>query len=209
MPAPTITMSARAGSDVTGGPAGRGHGPAPSGGQGIALTADIEARRHGSKRDGCAPEASASIRKSRRSMMAGINYGRVLLGGLVAGIVANVCDTIVGMFIMADDMQRMVQRLGLDQRVFTSTSTMVTWVVVDFIYATLIVWTYAAVRPRLGPGPTTAMIVGAVICAAATVVLFGFQQMGVFTIDSFIKNAVLSLATALLASLAGAKVYRD
>jgi hypothetical protein len=141
--------------------------------------------------------------------MAGINYGRVLLGGLVAGIVANVCDTIVGMFIMADDMQRMVQRLGLDQRVFTSTSTMVTWVVVDFIYATLIVWTYAAVRPRLGPGPTTAMIVGAVICAAATVVLFGFQQMGVFTIDSFIKNAVLSLATALLASLAGAKVYRD
>jgi hypothetical protein len=141
--------------------------------------------------------------------MAGINYGRVLLGGLVAGVVANVCDTIIGMFIMADDMQRMVQRLGLDQRVFTSTSTMVTWAIVDFIYATLIVWTYAAVRPRLGPGPTTAVIVGAVICAAVTVVLFGFQQMGVFTIDSFIKNAVLSFATALLASLAGAKVYRD
>ncbi|MEO8482942.1 MAG: hypothetical protein ABI634_12080 [Acidobacteriota bacterium] len=141
--------------------------------------------------------------------MAGINYGRVLLGGLVAGVVANVCDTIIGMFIMADDMQRMVQRLGLDQRVFTSTSTMVTWMIVDFIYATLIVWTYAAVRPRLGPGPGTAMTVGAVICAAVTVVLFGFQQMGVFTIDSFIKNAGLSFATALLASVAGAKVYRD
>ena len=141
--------------------------------------------------------------------MAGINYGRVLLGGLVAGIVANVCDTIIGMFIMADDMQRMVQRLGLDQRVFTSTSTMVTWVVVDFIYATLIVWTYAAVRPRLGPGPKTAMLVGTVLCGAVTVVLFGFQQMGVFTIDSFIKNAVLSFGTALLASVAGARVYRD
>ncbi len=141
--------------------------------------------------------------------MGGINYGRVLLGGLVAGVVANACDTVIGMFIMADDMQRMVQRLGLDQRVFTSTSTMVTWAVVDFIYATLIVWTYAAVRPRLGPGPVTAMIVGAVLCGAVTVVLFGFQQMGVFTIDSFIKNAVLSFATALLASVAGAKVYRD
>jgi len=141
--------------------------------------------------------------------MVGINYGRVLQGGLVAGVVANVCDTIIGLVIMADDMQRMVQRLGLDQRVFTSTSTMVTWIVVDFIYATLIVWTYAAVRPRLGPGPRTAMTVGAVVCAAVTVVLFGFQQMGIFTIDSFIKNAVLSFATALLTSLAGARVYRD
>ena len=32
--------------------------------------------------------------------MAGINYGRVLLGGLVAGIVANACDTIIGMFVL-------------------------------------------------------------------------------------------------------------
>jgi hypothetical protein len=138
-----------------------------------------------------------------------INYGRVLLGGLVAGVVANACDTLIGMFVMAEDMQRMVQRLGLDQRVFTSRAVVGTWIAVDFVYATLIVWTYAAVRPRLGPGPSTAVTVGAVMCGAVTVVLYGFQQMGLFTIDSFIKNAVFSFATAMLASLAGARIYRD
>ena len=42
-----------------------------------------------------------------------------------------------------------------------------------------------------------------------TAVLFGFQQMGVFTIDSFLKSALLSLATFILASLAGGYVYQE
>ena len=79
----------------------------------------------------------------------------------------------------------------------------------DFIYATLMVWTYAAIRPRLGPGPKTAVIAGLVIYASATSVLFGFQSMGIFTTDSFVKNAVYSLGTAVLASLVGGAVYKE
>jgi len=141
--------------------------------------------------------------------MSGINYGRVLLGGLAAGVVANICDTIIGMFIMADDMQRMSQRLGLDQRTVNGASTMTTWIIVDFIYATVMVWTYAVAIPRLGEGPKTAITVGLVIYGVVTAVLLGFQTMGIFTIDSFIKNSILSLVTAVLVSWTGAKVYRD
>jgi hypothetical protein len=141
--------------------------------------------------------------------MSRINYGRVLLGGLAAGLVANICDTIIGMFILADDTQRMVQRLGLDQRAMNSHSTITTWIIVDFIYGTLIVWTYAAVIPRLGAGNKTAITAGAVIWAAITVVLLGFEQMGIFTIDSFIRNAVLSFVAVVLVSCTGARVYRD
>ena len=141
--------------------------------------------------------------------MSRINYGRVLLGGLAAGVVANLCDTIIGMFIMADDMQRMVQRLGLDQRAVNGVSTMTTWIIVDFIYATVIVWTYAVAIPRLGAGPKTAITVGLVIYGVVTAVLLGFQTMGIFTIDSFIKNSILSFVSAVLVSWTGAKVYRD
>ncbi len=138
-----------------------------------------------------------------------INYGRVALGAFVAGVVANICDSVINGVLMVDDMNRMTSRLNLDPDVVSSQSVLVTWIVVDFLYAFLLVWTYAAIRPRFGPGPKTAMTAGLVIVAAVTVVLFGFQQMGVFTLDSFLKSAALSTVTALLAALAGGAVYRE
>ena len=141
--------------------------------------------------------------------MAGINYGRVALGGLVGGVVANVGDFLVNSMIMADDMIRMAQRLNLNRALIASPAVGMTWVIVDFVYATLVVWTYAAIRPRFGPGPATAVKAGAVLWGAVSIVLFGFESMGVFTPDSFFKSAGLSLVTTTLAALAGARVYRE
>jgi len=141
--------------------------------------------------------------------MAGINYPRVFLGGLAAGVVANISDSVNNALIMADDMRRMAQRLGLDWDAVNGTGAIVTWIVVDFIYATLIVWTYAAIRPRLGPGPKTAVTAGLVLFSAITVVLFGFQRMGIFTPDAFIKNTVFSLVTTVVVSLVGGAVYKE
>ena len=141
--------------------------------------------------------------------MTGINYSRVALGGLVGGIVANAGDFVINGVIMADHMRQMAQRLNLNWSVVSSPSVAMTWMVVDFIYATLIVWTYAAVRPRLGPGPKTAVTAGLVIFAAVTAILFGFQQMGFFTPDAFAKSTALSAVNAILTSLAGAWMYRE
>jgi magnesium-transporting ATPase (P-type) len=141
--------------------------------------------------------------------MTGINYPRVLLGGLAAGVVANICDSVINALLMAEDMRRMAQRLGLDSAAVNGTGAIVTWIIIDFIYALLIVWTYAAIRPRLGPGPKTAVTAGLVIFSAVTVVLFGFQQMGIFTPDAFIKNTFFSLVTVVLVSLTGGAVYKE
>ena len=141
--------------------------------------------------------------------MAGINYGRVVLGGVAGGVVASVADFIVNSMIMADDMIRMAQRLNLNQALIASPAVGMTWVAVDFVYVTLIVWTYAAIRPRFGPGPATAARAGTVIWAAVCIVLFGFQSMGVFTLDAFFKSAALSFVTTTLAALTGTWVYRE
>jgi hypothetical protein len=141
--------------------------------------------------------------------MAGINYGRVVLGSLAGGVVANVGDFLVNNMIMADDMIRMAQRLNLNQTLMASPAVGMTWVVVDFVYVTLIVWTYAAIRPRFGPGPATAVRAGAVLWAAVCIVLFGFESMGIFTTDSFFKSAALSFVTTTLAALAGGWVYKE
>ncbi len=141
--------------------------------------------------------------------MAGINYGRVVFGGVVGGVVANIGDFVVNNMLMADDMVRMAQRLNLNQALMASPAVGMTWVIVDFVYVTLIVWTYAAIRPRFGAGPGTAARAGIVLWAAVCSVLFGFQAMGVFSQDSFLKSAALSLVTTVLASLAGSWTYKE
>ena len=141
--------------------------------------------------------------------MAGINTKRVLLGGLAGGVVANACDFVINGYLMAEDSRRMASRLNLDWEVVSGTGVAVTWMAIDFMYAMLIVWTYAAIRPRLGPGPMTAITAGMMIFSASTIILFGFQQMGVFTPDMFAKSAFFSLMTATLVSLTGAKIYRE
>ena len=141
--------------------------------------------------------------------MAGINYPRVLLGGLAGGVVANVCDFVINGFLMADDSRRMAQRLSLDWDVVSGTGVTVAWALIDLVYATLIVFTYAAIRPRFGPGRMTAITAGMMIFGASTIILFGFQQMGVFTPDMFTKSAFFSLITATLVSLTGGSIYLE
>ena len=138
-----------------------------------------------------------------------INVGRVLLGGLVAGIVANALDFVGNQYLLGPDMIANAQRLGLDMAVLNSTSVAVSWVIVDFLYGLLIVFTYAAMRPRFGPGPTTAVVAGVTLFLAVTVVLYGFMKMGMFTELLFIKSAAFQLVVAVIASVAGASVYKE
>lgn len=138
-----------------------------------------------------------------------INTGRVVIGGMVGGVVANVCDVVSNMFLMADELQQMVQRLGLDQAVVNGPRVAIVWIAVDFLYATLIVWTYAAMRPRFGPGPATAVKAALAIFAGITLIVFGFAEMGIFAMATFMKGTLLSLITAVLAGLSGARLYKE
>jgi hypothetical protein len=139
--------------------------------------------------------------------MGGINLGRVLLGGIVAGIVANAGDYVINTYLLAEDMSRMASRLGLDQSAMDA--SMPTWIVIDFLYGFLLVFAYAAMRPRFGAGPKTAVIAGVTLFLAVAVVLAGFQAIGVFAQDTFVKNVVFSLVVTIAASLAGGAVYKE
>ena len=141
--------------------------------------------------------------------MSAINVPRVVLGGLVAGLVANVLDTAAGYTILADDLSQNAQRLNLDQAVLTSSTTMATWIVIDFLYGLLIVFTYAAMRPRFGPGPKTAIVAGLTLFVTVTIFLYGFLAMGFFMQPGFIKSTAIYLVVNIAASLAGGAVYKE
>lgn len=139
--------------------------------------------------------------------MGGINLARVLIGGIVAGVVANAGDYLIQEVILAEDNAQLVQRLNLDPvRVEASFTT---WIAADFLYGILLVFAYAAMRPRFGPGPRTAVISALTLYLAITVVLMGFMSMGMFVQDAFMRSAGLQLVVTLAASLSGAAVYKE
>ena len=141
--------------------------------------------------------------------MSGINVSRLIIGGLLAGLAANIGDFVSNAFFLADEMDMMRQRLGIDAATWESNGALVTWIVADFILGFLIVLTYAAIRPRFGPGPTTAMTAGLVLYAAITVVILGFAQMGIFTTEVVVKAGLFSLFNMMVASLVGGWAYRE
>ena len=141
--------------------------------------------------------------------MPGINAGKVVVGGLVAGLVANVIDLFSNFVIMRSDMQAMIDRLHLDPALLESVPVAVAWIVVDFLMGLLLVFTYAAMRPRFAPGPGTAIIAGLTLYLAVTFVMFGLSVMGLMTMALFVKSSACALVSVLAASLAGAALYRE
>jgi hypothetical protein len=138
-----------------------------------------------------------------------INTGRVVAGGLVAGVVANAIDFVNNTYVLGADMQAWAASHNIDPATLTSGAVAGTWVAVDFIYGLLIVFTYAAIRPRFGPGVTTAIIAGLVMFLAPTIVLFGFTQMGMLTMPMFVKGTIGAIVATLAAAVAGAAVYKE
>jgi drug/metabolite transporter (DMT)-like permease len=139
--------------------------------------------------------------------MARMNMGRLVLGGLVAGVVANGLDYVINRFLMQTEMQDMTQRLNLSQEMVMSSMT--TWIIVDFVWGLLLVFTYAAMRPRFGPGPKTAIVSGSTLWLAVCSMFAGLSAMGIYTEQAFIKSSALTLVSALTASLVGAAIYKE
>ena len=138
-----------------------------------------------------------------------MNTGKVIVGGLVAGVVFNIGDFIINTMILGTENAEFLKRLGIDPAAMETFAGMAPWIVIDFLFGLLVVWTYAAVRPRFGAGVSTAIIAGLIPYLGATLVLGGFTSMGVFPMSMFITGSIASLVNTAIGSIAGAWVYTE
>lgn len=141
--------------------------------------------------------------------MASINTGKVVAGGLVAGVVGNAVDFVTNNYILAADWQAWATAHNVDPATLTSGAVAGTWVIVDFVFGLLLVWTYAAMRPRFGAGIQTAILASLVIYLAPTAVLFGFTMMGMLTMAMFVKGSLAAIVSTFGAGIAGAAMYKE
>lgn len=139
--------------------------------------------------------------------MGRINLGRVILGGLLAGLVLNVVDYVLYGVVLAPDFEAALRDLGREP---ISSSAILCFIILDFFYGIFLVYLYAAIRPRFGPGPKTAVCAGLLLWVSS--VLFhavGEAQMGLFPSRLYVIGTVVALILLPLAAIVGAWVYKE
>ncbi len=134
--------------------------------------------------------------------MGNINYSRVLIGGVVAGLLFLGLD-VLGYMLMNMDMDAWLAQHALHE------PPMWVFYATDIILGIMAVWLYAAMRPRFGPGWKTAAIAAAFMWFFFGVAYFGFHMMGLFTISDYTQMAGWGIIQVFVATFAGAWLYRE
>lgn len=136
-----------------------------------------------------------------------INLARVVLGGLLAGLVIDIGEAALNGGVLAADMEAAITRLNLPP---VGGSAMAAFMVMGFALGIAAVWLYAAIRPRFGAGVNTALCAGAAVWFLAYVYpSIGFALMGLFPTRVIVIGIVWGLGEILLATVAGAWLYRE
>jgi hypothetical protein len=139
--------------------------------------------------------------------MGKINLQKVMVGGLIAGVVLNAVDFVLYGVVLKEQMAAAMTALGKQP----ITNAQMPWfVVLDFVAGIFLVWMYAAVRPRFGPGPATAVKAGLAVWFVAGLLNTLFMwPMGLMPQNMMITTLAVMLVEFPLAAAVGAKFYTE
>jgi len=134
------------------------------------------------------------------------NWNRVILGGLVAGLIINLFEWVLNGVVLAKEMEDAVRALSR-QMGGGALAIFITW---GFLIGIFAVWVYAAIRPRDGAGLKTAL------CAGAAVWGLGYLLASVTSIALHLFprrvmaiGLAVGLVEVLVGTVAGAWLYRE
>jgi hypothetical protein len=139
--------------------------------------------------------------------MSKINYGRVILGGLVAGLVLSVGEFVSHSFVFKEQMEASFARLHMPP---PGGSFVALAVFLTFLLGMVMICLYAMIRPRYGAGPKTA------ICAASVIWFCNYFYHGILNAPIFgltkgfvIMALIWGIVEYSLAAIAGASLYKE
>ena len=139
-----------------------------------------------------------------------INTKKVLIGGIAAGFVMNVIDFISNTYILGARMKAESDAFkpGMSDQMTTGRA-IAGYIVMDLVLGLLLVWTYAAIRPRFGPGIKTAVYAAVLFWLLVSISVSGYMHMGMMSAGLWWSFAVIGLVNFLLSSWVGARLYSE
>lgn len=139
--------------------------------------------------------------------MGRIDIGRVLLGGIVAGVIIVIGDMIANLWLFVEQNEAIMERIDM---VEPGAPQIAFFVVLGLVVGITMIWLYAAIRPRYGPGPGTAVCAG--LFTWALFFLFPmlmWTAVGVVSVGATVGFAVWGAVELVVAALAGAMLYQE
>lgn len=136
-----------------------------------------------------------------------INYAGVMKGGIVAGLIMVVSEFVLNEPVAGAQMTAELAARNLPP---VEASAIAVFTVVTLLMGIFTVWLYAAIRPRLGPGPKTAICAGLIVWALAY--LYSAITFGVLGINSMGTVVLVIVWTAIemiVASAVGGYLYTE
>jgi hypothetical protein len=138
--------------------------------------------------------------------MGTINLKGVIVGGLVAGLILNVVHYVFWGVLVAKDLADALQAIGKTP----ANSPVPLFIVLDFLYGVTLVYLYAAIRPRYGAGPKTAIWAGVIMWVIAVLLReLGEAPFGFLPMRLYLLGAVVGLVLMPVAAVAGARFYSE
>jgi hypothetical protein len=136
------------------------------------------------------------------------NRVRVILGGLLAGVVINVVEFVTHGVILRDAWEQGMQALGMGTAF--SAKAIIFFNIAGFLLGIASVWIYAAIRPRYGAGANTAVRAG---IAAWVLAVFlpnlSTYPMNMFPVHLLVIATIVSVVDIVLGTIIGAWVYSE
>jgi hypothetical protein len=140
--------------------------------------------------------------------MGKINWTRVFLGGLLAGVVLNVLGYAAWAIYLRNAWGSELEALGHPVR--ESGGFIIFWIVFYLVVGILATWLYAAIRPRCGAGLRTALLAGfAFWVLGGLLPAISLGPMGLFSVSLLALRSLTYLVIVVVGTLLGAWVYKE
>lgn len=138
--------------------------------------------------------------------MGKINWGRVLLGGIVAGVIINIFEFVTNGLVLSRDLEAAMKALGRTM----DPGAIGVFVIWGFLAGICAIWLYAAARPRFGPRAKTAALTG----FAFWIFSYALPSVGQWALHLFPHRLIaigtlVGLVEVIIGSIAGAAIYKE
>ena len=139
-----------------------------------------------------------------------LNWGRLIIGGLIATVILFITDGLLHEMLLRSDWEALVTALGSHPPEAGHGTAMVYFVIFELGRGFGSIFLYALMRPFHGAGPKTAMYAGVATWLAFSVTgPAQFIPLGFYSTGLWVKAAAFQLVTSLVAAVAAAAIYKD
>ena len=139
-----------------------------------------------------------------------INVSKVAVGGVAAGLFMGVVDVLVMKFVTGARMAAEANafKAGLGD-MHTAPGAWMATLVMDIIMGLFLVWLYAAIRPRFGPGMKTGVYAAIFIWLVASFFTVGYGMMGMMSWGLWTTYALIWLVVLIIGAGIGGRLYTE